>query len=507
MKRITTLLLAAMFSMSCMVAAQAESNIDVKVKGQWDFSFGLVYNSGFDKNGDRGGTHRNDDNFLAMQRIRTQVNFIVSENLQAVLQFEIGDLNWGRGGSEGLQSSGRASGAQLGADGVNIETKHAYLDWMVPETGLHIRMGLQPLTLPCLARIGSTVFDDDVAAVVASYAFNDMFALTAFWARPYDYFRNDGNAAGFIRSMDDEVDMFGLIAPISLDGATITPWMVYASVGAGSGMYGGPNFGGVAGATAQLGNTSSAPAWWLGLVTEVDMFDPLTFGVEFIYGYLGRNTINDWSSATTPVHLGSGEFSTRGWYLAANLDYKLSWGTPGIFGWYASGDDADDFFGSKARGGRLPSVMGAPWYSTFGSDGGVGISPDERFLDLSNTGTWALGVQIADMSFIEDLSHTIRFIYYNGTNDRKMVTRPRLAGGDPQDISDTLGGLGNSATYLTTKDHAYEVNFDHRYQIYENLAAILELGYIKIDRSSSVWGRDFQNDASWKAALNFQFTF
>ena len=507
MKRITTLLLAAVFAVSGMAIAHAESNVDVKVSGEWDFSFGFVFNSGYNKNGHENGTHRNDDNFNALQRVRTQVNFIISENLQAVLQFEIGDdLNWGRGTND----DGFNEGGALGADGVNIKTKHAYLDWMVPETSLHFRMGLQALALPSTA-LGSNVFDDDVAAVVASYEIDEMFAITAFWARPFDYYRNDGSAGGVIRSLDDEVDMFGLIAPISLEGATITPWFVYANVGAASGIYGEDNFGGTLGGTDQLGNTSNAPAWWLGLVAEVDMFDPLTFGAEFVYGYLGRNTINIWeeNAAGDLEWADSEQISSRGWYIAANLDYTLDWGTPGIFGWYASGDNAKDIR-NKDRLGRLPTVAGGQGYSSFGSDGGFGISPDERLLSVSNTGTWGLGVQIADMSFIEDLSHTIRFVYYNGTNDRKVVRDARNedpAGFDRNDFNETMAGFGGSANYLTTKDHAYEINFDHTYQIYENLAACLELGYIKIDRSSSVWGRDFQDEATYKATLSFQFTF
>ena len=420
MKRIITLLLVGLFSMGCLATANAESNIDVKVKGQWDFSYGFVFNSKFDKNGGRDNV-RNDDNTFAIQRIRTQVNFIISENLQAVLQFEIGDVFWGRGnGASGLSSNGRSSGGQLGADGVNVETKHAYLDWMVPETGLHIRMGLQNLTLPSV--LGSNVFNEDVAAVVANYKFNSMFGITAFWARPYDYYRNDGTTpatqGGHARSIDDEVDAFGLIAPITLDGATITPWVMYASVGAGSGMYddnGGASkaFGGTLGFDSQGNNTSSAPAWWIGTVAEVNMFDPLTFGVEFIYGYLGRNDVfgaNTAAAGAAPVYP-KAEVSTHGWYLAATLDYKLDWGTPGIFGWYASGDDADDWGGSKHRLGRLPTVRPDQNYTSFGFDGGIGIAPDEYLMGWNNAGTWGLGIQIEDMSFIKDLSHTIRFVY------------------------------------------------------------------------------------------------
>ncbi len=79
MKRITTLLLAAFFLVSSAVVAHAESNIDVKVKGQWDFVFGWADNTRHLKH------LRDNDNGVAAQRIRTQINFIASENLQGVL--------------------------------------------------------------------------------------------------------------------------------------------------------------------------------------------------------------------------------------------------------------------------------------------------------------------------------------------------------------------------------------------------------------------------------------
>ena len=507
MKRITTLLLAALFSFSCVAAAHASSNVDVKVKGRWDFSFTAVFNGGFDKDGDRNGTHRNDDNFTANQRIRTQVNFIMSENLQAVLQFEIGGLTWGRS----TAATGKNAGGGLGADGVNVETKHAYLDWMVPDTGLHIRMGLQAVALPS-SDLGSPLLDDDVAAVVASYKFNDTFALTAFWARPFDDRRNDsGNLA---RSFDDETDLFGLVLPISLDGATISPYFMYGKVGAASGFYG--DFTIPTGAAAR-GNTSSASAWWMGAAAEVNMFDPLTLTAEFTYGSIGRNDVADDFADISNAFGRFNEVSSRGWYLAATLDYKLDWGTPGIFGWYSSGDKASDVSG-KARLGRMPTVHGDQDFTSFGMDGAAGDGAGSGYLmGESVIGTWGLGLQIADVSFIKNLKHTLRFTYYNGTNDHRVVRNGRGGSGtamwgDAADFNEKMaligaGADGQTVNYLTTKDHAYEINFDHKYKIYENLAAILELGVIKIDRDEKTWGRDFQNDAAYKAAIAFEFRF
>ncbi len=84
MKRIVTLLLAAGLVLG---AAGAGNAADVKVKGAYDFAIG--WSNSFRKDA-------NADNFKALQRLRTQVDFIASESLKGVVFFEIGDQNWGR---------------------------------------------------------------------------------------------------------------------------------------------------------------------------------------------------------------------------------------------------------------------------------------------------------------------------------------------------------------------------------------------------------------------------
>lgn len=505
MRRITSIILVAAFVLGGAVSAMAASNVDIKVKGQWDFAFGWFQNKKFadsQRHSKKYG-YRQDDNGIAAQRIRTQVNFIMSENLQAVLQFEIGDIHWGH--NQDGKTSGRGSGGRLGADGVNIETKHAYLDWMVPSTDLHIRMGLQGLALPSVA-IGNPVFDDDVAAVVASYKFNDMVAVTAFWARPYNQYLNDSNDGNYNRSVSDEVDMFGLIVPITLDGVNITPWGVYARVGSDSGLYDGlydDDMG------AYLSN-DAASAWWGGLSLDVDLWDPLTFGIDAMYGRLGKNTVGADASPGNPITgyndyaTGGVEVKTSGWFLAATLDYKLDWGTPGLFAWWSSGDDYDDI--KEGKFGRIPVFPTSSGLNrtSFSWDGAFGIADGEA-LSLKGIGTWGVGIQIADMSFIEDLSHTIRFVYHQGTNDNKIIKN----GGH-----DLVHWAGVETMYLTDKDHAFEVNFDHKYQIYENLAAVLELGWIHLNLDKNTWrdasldGRNgHKTDDAWKAQLSFQYKF
>ena len=489
MKRIMTLVLAAAFTLGSLGVANAQSGVDVKVKGEWDFTFGWVESS-FENSrraGERG--NRNDDNFVARQRIRTQINFIASENLQGVLMFEIGDLDWGN--TNGNGKTGPGSGADLAADGVNIETKRAYLDWMIPDSEVSVRMGIQGLALPSATDFANPIFDDDVAAITVSYAFNDTFALTAFWARPFNQNLNDVD-----RHLDDEMDMFGLILPITLDGAEITPWFVYSDTGSASGFYQALF---VYDDLDLVDQNDGGSVWWAGIGTSVDLFDPLTFAFDVMYGSAHKVALNGYGDQFGLF--GTDEWGTRGWFVDARIDYAFDFGTLGIFGWWSTGDSTEGL--NAGRFGRMPAGFTETGFgpTSFGWDGGFGMGTDGAAVGYSGSGTWGVGIQLADFSFVEDLSHTLRFAYYEGTNEKDVI---RKYGADVP--------FGDTGLYMTDGDSAFEVNFDHSYQIYENLTAVLELAYIHLDRNS-VWNdpdtlhNESKTDDAWKAQIHLLYEF
>ncbi len=482
MKRIITLLLAATLLIGAVSTASA---VDVKVSGKWDFAFGFG-NADFTRDG-----HESEDTGMkARQRFRTQINIIASESLQGVVMFEIGTIHWGQGGTVGQGSGGR-----LDADGVNIETKRAYLDWMIPETDIAVRMGIQALSLPMANGWCNPVFSADVAGVVINTKLDDMFGLTLWWARPFDTYLNDGAD----RSLDDEMDLLGLALPITGEGWKVTPWFMYAFIGASSGYleYTGA-FPADIPAFEPYENTSSH-AWWLGTSLEVSMFDPLTFSVDAIYGKVSQQTwgrMGEWTGTSVPFwdDLGSADMGASGWFIAASLNYEMDWGTPGLFGWWSSGDTESGINGDMY--GRLPVVGTDDGFAptSFGFPGSANIGYDGVF-SLTGIGTWGIGAQIANMSFIEKLDHTLRFAYYRGTNEHEVVERF----GEP-------GHMSGESVYLTDKDNVYEFNFDHNYQVYENLTATVELAYIYMDLDDLANRPDYANNA-WKAQLLFRYAF
>ncbi|MDR2162145.1 MAG: outer membrane homotrimeric porin [Desulfovibrio sp.] len=489
MKRVLTLALAAALALSLAGAAWA---VEVKFSGEWNFAFGWADNEDF-HDGD------GEDDFLARQRLRTQAEFIVSENLSGVLQLEIGNLEWGRDAEDGGKV-GEGAGGSIDTDGVNVETRLAYVDWVIPSTDVSVRMGLQDLILPDATGWGNPVLNSDLAAVAVSIPFTEQIGLTAIWARPFDASGSDNDDN---HNLADEMDIFALILPIDCKDLSfnLTPWAAYSRVGASSGFLeyvlgNSNNDAFAAGGIDSVRGGDSADIWWGGLAFELSAFDPLTFGLDFMYGHTGKLEYEALDEDETS--LGDMDFRTSGWLLAATLDYALDWGSVGIFGWYASGDDADD--AEDGEYGRLPALGFDNGFAPtgFGGPGSFSIGSDTA-VSATFLGTWGVGLKLGEWSFVEDLSHTLRLSYYRGTNEHDVVE----------------GGYGlafsGESVYLTDKDSAFEINFDHNYKIYENLELIVELGYIHLSLDDDVWDNiddDYaETSNAWKAQALLQYNF
>ncbi|MBO4300249.1 MAG: outer membrane homotrimeric porin [Desulfovibrio sp.] len=462
------------------------SAVDFKIKGVWINMFEYGDGGNFikkDRNGNQqqGWGRWGEDQFEAKNRVRLQLNAVASENLSGTVYFEIGAITWGRANK----------GGALGADGTNIvKIKHSYLDWTLSNTSIHTRMGLQRIFLPDYVTEASQVFDADGAGVSVSVPFNDIISLSAFWALPFNDNWDGGNDANRVNYLD-YADLFGVTLPLSFDGFRLTPWAMLGAFGHnafrdGAGTYYSRNRGGSYGlslaptayAVDGKENTYSyTTAIWAGLTGEFTAADPFRLAWSFNYG---------------SVDTGEEVLNRRGWYAALLAEYKFDWGTPGVYGWYSSGDDDDPTNGSE----RLPNIEGnnestsgltniatmGTW--TLGRDGVIGTTL---------AGTWGLGLRVRDFSFIDKLTHTLHVNYYQGTNSSDMAryvkgapSRYNITRPDRQDFtSNDFFGL-----YLTDQDKAFEVGLKSQYQIYENLKLLVEANYIALwlDNSSSVWG-------------------
>lgn len=522
MKRIGALLLCAGMLLGAASGAKA---IDFQVKGQWLMGFTvsdtkLIHESrvGNEK------TKRLEDNFDAKQRVRLQLDAVASESLSGTVYFEIGTQTWGKA----------SQGAALGADGTNqIKVKRAYIDWMAPDTALKVRMGIQGVALPSMAG-GSAIMDTDVAGITANYAINDQVAVTLLWSRPLNdnfdgtkYGVKHPNEAGYL----DNLDLFSLIVPVKLDGFEITPWITYGIKGVNAladiapyqgfhdGIYtadGNLNYSlypypAISGRTRGegahpyfngIGSTSKTygSMFWAGLPFAITAWDPLNIEVDLNYGYveeMGRY----WAYKDRYREAKRSSTKREGWLAKALIEYKMEWGVPGIFGWYGSGDDGNPKNGSE----RMPSIVPMGTFTSFLGDGNLGWAWQDYGLDYA--GTWGVGVQIRDVSFLENLSHTFRAAWWGGTNQTGMVKYMDL----PTAWDDGWGS--GTGPYLTTNDGLLELNLVTDYKMYENFNINLDLGYVANFVSNTTWDKtnvrnaSFNKQDAWKAQLVFAYSF
>ena len=473
MKRLVALAFAATLVLGSLAPAEA---IDIKASMTWELGIGWEDNTNFRDN--KQGGH--EDAFRAAQRIRPQFDFISSETLRAVLEFEIGTMYWGEA----------ESGGRIDADTTTAYIRRAYLQWS-PLDKLELRMGMQGMTLPSAA-FGNAVLDTDVAGVTASYAFTENVGLTVFWLRPFDRSYDSTDQTDGKNSLDD-MDIFGFSLPITTDGVSFTPWAMYARTGNDSGYW-----------ELRMDEDrdpdnifkGSSNMWWAGAAFELSVLDPFIVKIDATYG---RST-------------SSGDYAPEfsGWLIAGLFEFNTGsmWGNPGLIAWYGSGDDdgdADDLVDGSGQGkyGRMPIISTdragfAP--TAYGFAGSAGCMSD-GLLSISGVGTWGLGLQLDGMSFVDKLSHTLRVAYINGTNDEDIIKR---GGFTRDDLPYAIMGEG---VYMTKKDHAWEVDFLTSYEVNDNFTIFLEAAYINLDLDSGVWKDDHKTTDAWKAQILFEFAF
>ncbi|MEW5771978.1 MAG: outer membrane homotrimeric porin [Thermodesulfobacteriota bacterium] len=479
MKRFLVLALLAAFVLGAGVANAATT---LKTSGEMQFAYTWTDNNDFFEMND---DNNSEDDFLAAQRFRAFFDWSASETLRGVLGVEAGTSNWGVSGG----------GADLDADDVAIEVKHAYMDFTWPNTGLMFRMGVQPIELPG-AVAGSPVFGADVAGILAQYKFTDQVSAAFGWLRPQDASAGTERAGITRDGAADEIDVLALLVPIKGDGFTFTPWAAYAMAGQNSTSNANTNVvrvyqGLISNATGAMND--NLEAWWVGGAFTMDMYAPFLVKADLMYGFTDGVNGSDKG--------GVGE--REGWFFDLAVDYKMDMVTPGLFFVWGSGED-DDRAGSE----RMPVMYSAAGYrpTSFGLGGANGLLGDwDGILGNTATGLMVIGGKLEKFSFVDKLSHTLRVAYGQGTSDEDYVKKGYAA----------MNYNAHHGLALTEKDSFWEVNFDSTYSIYENLTGYVELGYLKLDlddmwKSHShplgVQDTDKIQDA-WKLAFCLKYSF
>ncbi|WP_290924231.1 outer membrane homotrimeric porin [Halodesulfovibrio sp.] len=462
MKRIIILMLACTMVLGAVASSSAT---EFKASGTLDMAFQWLDNAGprdSQRNASEGAY------FNAIQRLRTKIDIIANESLKGVYYLEVGTITWGD----------ENSGGDLGTDGINVETKRLYLDYQVPHTALSLRMGLQGLALPSLAN-NNPVLDDDVAAIVANYSFSERFNVVAAWARAVDV---EDYATRNTPTSNSKYDVFTIIAGLNFEPVTVVPYVAYAAIGRNADIHSSATSTRVTeitvdGVDTTLTETDSVitatedrDVWWVGLSAKSHYWENLNLAFDFVWGW------SDGSEMAVGDSTSSRDQS--GFYVLLHGDYKLEYFTPTLDLWYASGDDDS----TTGDGNYMPIISaGGLALTNLGTDGGFFDTTDNAFTE-SGIGTFGVVLGFTEFSFIENVTHDFKVAYMQGTSDYSS--------------SSTVN------TFPTDEDRAWEFNLDTNWQMYENLAAIVELGYLNPDYKS-VNGEE----AIFKAAIGFQYSY
>lgn len=467
MKKLTTLILAAGLVVSS--AAGHAGAAEFKPFAQFAEEFiygsaGKAHNTGSPSNPSYslGGQ----ENFNAATRIRFGFDYVASEDLSATMLFQYGHTNWGANNNNDFTSDPEVTG---GTD--HFRMRLAYIDWMIPTTDINVRMGRQPVVAPSYA-FGSAMLDGRGDAVSITGAVNDNIGLGLTWLRI------DSKDGGF--KAKDDTDALLLSSEFAFDGVKVAPWAMYAHKQAKAGLPTYPVF---------LNNNKYAlDAYILGASAELSMFDPFIFAVDALYTH---SRLDDQAKKVASDH----DFNA--FYVGARASYKLDNGTASLGGWYASGSEINFKSGNPQKIHARPFVLLEGGFSAstilFG-DNIVGADSYNTLTGDSPFGTWGLLAEYADFSFIENLSHTARVVYVQGTNDIKQ---------DGKKTSMGINAFDNGL--LTSKDHLVEVDFNSTYQIYKNLSATLELGYVFVNQNSLA--DTPEQDDIFRSGLTFVYNF
>ncbi len=162
----------------------------------------------------------------------------------------------------------------------------------------------------------------------------------------------------------DNMDAFGLLVPLTFDGAKITPWGMYSMIGPNtfrdSFTSRNGNWSGnlkTHGRWQRIREFRSLPGW-AARATRISAMPimPAACPLMVMHGGAASPVISPpgiLSALLLTFEYGSvtwdddGRLNRQGWFATLLAEYKLDWATPGIYGWYASGDDDNPANGSE----------------------------------------------------------------------------------------------------------------------------------------------------------------
>ena len=464
----------------------AQASTEVKMVGDariWGNFWSNINYTGWNFNGKQTG-----DPLTIWERFRLRTDFIANEGLKFRLGIRVNNKAWGN------------YTYTVDNPTVSIDVYQAFLQFKWPGTDVEFTIGMQDWNLP----VSNEMFNANVvfgglrsAAAIVSIPLAEQIKVVGGFSRFLDTNKDFDPTT---TQVADEFDGYFLSLPVTLDGFQFTPWGMMGVTGS-SANYAGTFIGNSPRTSNQnLANnlfsaaSKLAPAtfrnnqnlyWWAGAAASVTALDPFKFYADVIYG--------------------QGNASDRGKNLRGGLFFDVAAEytgldvlTPQLTFWYATGEDSSTRNGSE----RMPTVAGTWGPSTsflFDNNQAYGAG----HMGLNPVGSWGVAASLNKISFIQDLSHRLTFTFAQGTNSPRALRQGNIIWG--------VGNFFQMGRDLASNEQVYGVNFDNQYNIYENLAAIVETGWAHGNFHTSVWTHSFttqaRNGDAWKVAFGLQYKF
>ena len=281
------------------------------------------------------------------ERFRFYLQYGDPKTIRAVIGFEADSQEWGEPrGSAGAGTGGRMGGWT--SDSTNLEIKHAYLDFVLPNTPVRVKAGIQDWLYG-----GRLLMNNDGPGIKVTTDFAP-HSFEAFWIRLAD--DNGGTATTANSSLTRQsyvvADIYGVDYKVKQKQWDLNAYFLYlndrwtgnqATFGDPTGLFSIP-----------INNKFNDTPWWIGINSGWRPGNWTLYG-QFMYVGGTREYISG----------NVGDQDYQAWAAEASVKYQLG---PGMFFgiefFYATGNDADDQ--SKIK--YLPTTRSSEGRSIFGND-------------------------------------------------------------------------------------------------------------------------------------------
>jgi len=459
MKKYLVLLGAALLVMAVATPsmAQFKSWGHMEIATMWinqqDFNIG-----GYNAAGNAVAPDQDRNDKWITQRFRYYLQYGDPKTVRAVIGYEADSSNWGEAAWDNTGTTANPSGRMgvYGTDQIQSEIKHAFIEFVIPQTPLTVTAGLQ------FYGWGGRLWQSKDAPGVTVTANFAPHVLQAFWWRERDNAFNNYNTNdtyGLAWAMKKQVyDIYAFGAyKNDLDGVTHPtyadhPWWV----GVGGGF---------------------RPGNWL-------------FTANFIYNGGTRESIVS----------GGTDIDYKGWLADARAQYKIGPGlSVALEGYYASGGDADktDEFGQYT----YPSGSEAVW--GMGNNRSIFFFYNSDFMYTAGKQLYASGMWYGLLN-----------VEYNPTpwlnlNFNAMYigdTREGTPGAGK--VVNLISGRGGVESANQTKDEDYlgtELSAIAKIKIYESLYYNVGFGYFLPGDAYDASNKSADNAYSLLTCLRYFF--